>query len=174
MKQEGSANNLNYFVNTFNYPTMAEAYRVSRTKWTQPFDMSWSTRFKPFDIYTQQFSLTGRQVAHSPNCGVKDLYDVAGQVTLASQRQSGLTPASAHAEGAAIWRCRCYVAGAHHQHNSFSVIGQSDCGESNFGRRMISRELPVAYPRWGAGGGGGFADVALGTDTGGSCRAPRL
>ena len=30
MKQEGSANNLNYFVNTtFNYPTMAEAYRVA-------------------------------------------------------------------------------------------------------------------------------------------------
>ena len=30
MKQEGTANNLNYFVNTtFNYPTMAEAYRVA-------------------------------------------------------------------------------------------------------------------------------------------------
>jgi NAD(P) transhydrogenase len=30
MKQEGPANNLNYFVNTtFNYPTMAEAYRVA-------------------------------------------------------------------------------------------------------------------------------------------------
>ncbi len=30
MRQKGSANNLSYFMNTtFNYPTMAEAYRVA-------------------------------------------------------------------------------------------------------------------------------------------------
>ena len=30
MSQEGKANNLMYFINTtFNYPTMAEAYRVA-------------------------------------------------------------------------------------------------------------------------------------------------
>ena len=30
MNQEGEANSLNYFINTtFNYPTMAEAYRVA-------------------------------------------------------------------------------------------------------------------------------------------------
>ena len=30
MSQEGEANSINYFINTtFNYPTMAEAYRVA-------------------------------------------------------------------------------------------------------------------------------------------------
>ena len=144
--------------------------------------MSWSTRFPVAleDIYTQQFSLTG--AAGGPLSGirvaVKDLYDVAGQVTLASQRaRAGLTPASAHAELVQ----RFYDAGATLQghtistQQAFSVIGQNpDYGESK------SLWSPDDQPRIAGGSTRGgalaltaeLADVALGTDTGGSCRVP--
>ena len=144
--------------------------------------MSWSTRFPVAleDIYTQQFSLTG--AAGGPLSGirvaVKDLYDVAGQVTLASQRaRAGFTPASAHADLVQ----RFYEAGATLQghtistQQAFSVIGQNpDYGESK------SLWSPDDQPRIAGGSTRGgalavaaeLADVALGTDTGGSCRVP--
>ena len=109
---------------------------------------------------------------------VKDLYDVAGQVTLASQRaRAGLTPASAHADLVQ----RFYDAGATLQghiistQQAFSVIGQNpDYGESK------SLWSPDDQPRIAGGSTRGgalavaadLADVALGTDTGGSCRVP--
>ena len=144
--------------------------------------MSWSTRFPVTleDIYTQQFSLTG--TAGGPLSGlrlaVKDLYNVAGQVTLASQRsRADSMPAMAHADLVQ----RFYDAGATLQghtistQQAFSVIGQNpDYGESK------SLWSPDDQPRIAGGSTRGgalavaadLADVALGTDTGGSCRVP--
>ena len=144
--------------------------------------MSWSTRFPVTleDIYTQQFSLTG--TAGGPLSGlrlaVKDLYNVAGQVTLASQRsRADSMPAMAHADLVQ----RFIDAGATLQghtistQQAFSVIGQNpDYGESK------SLWSPDDQPRIAGGSTRGgalavvadLADIALGTDTGGSCRVP--
>lgn len=144
--------------------------------------MSWSTRFPVAleDIYTQQFSLTGTTVGplSGLRLAVKDLYDVAGQVTLASQRsRSDSMPAMAHADLVK----RFVDAGATIQghtvstQQAFSVIGQNpDYGQSK------SLWSPDDQPRIAGGSTRGgalavaadLADVALGTDTGGSCRVP--
>lgn len=142
----------------------------------------WLPRFQPAlsDIFTSTFSIEAR--LKGPLTGitvaVKDLYDVAGQITLASQAARRFeSPAKTHA----VAVDRFVRSGARlvghtvSTQCAFSGVGQNpDFGEP---RALWS---PDGEPRLAGGstrGGAlavaaGLADIALGTDTGGSCRIP--
>lgn len=142
----------------------------------------WLPRFQPAlpDIFTATFAvearvkgpLTGLSVA------VKDLFDVMGQVRLASQASRRFEPpAKTHA--AAV--DRFVRAGAKlightvSTQCAFSGVGQNpDFGEP---RSLWSPDLQPRLAGGSTRGGAlavaaGLADIALGTDTGGSCRIP--
>lgn len=142
----------------------------------------WSRRFapQPGNIYTRQFEqaaqtsgpLSGLSVA------IKDLYDVQGLPRIASQlNNQALPPAEQNADAV-----QCLIdAGA--DLNGYTVSTQlafSGIGQNPDYGVTQSLWAPDAEPRIAGGstrGGAlavaaGFADLALGTDTGGSCRIP--
>jgi aspartyl-tRNA(Asn)/glutamyl-tRNA(Gln) amidotransferase subunit A len=108
---------------------------------------------------------------------IKDLYDVAGEVTrCASKVRDGEPPASRDAETVAYMR-----------RAGFIVVGKNNMSEFAYSGLGVNAHFPAPSSPWdrGAGrvpggstsGGGvavadGMALVALGSDTGGSCRIP--
>jgi AtzE family amidohydrolase len=130
------------------------------------------------NIFTSVFRDTGRTPA-GPLAGftfaVKDLFDVAGVVTLAGSVAKAADPPAA-ADATAVARMRC--AGA-------SLVGATNMDEFAYGFTTENSHYgPTHNPHdpariaGGSSGGSaaavaaGFARVALGTDTNGSVRIP--
>ncbi|MGB0965736.1 MAG: amidase family protein [Litorivicinus sp.] len=142
----------------------------------------WMPRFSadPTDIYTQMFKLDGSAIGplSGLRVAIKDLYDVLGQQTLASQYTRRFeAPAKQHALAVQqLLNAGVQLVG----HTVSTQLAYSGVGQNpEFGE---SRSLwsPDMEPRLAGGstrGGAlavaaGLAELALGTDTGGSCRIP--
>lgn len=142
----------------------------------------WLPRFSPNnqDVYSSMFVVNGQRggVLSGMRLAVKDLYDIVGHQTLASQfsrRYESLAKRNAVAVQRLLDQGVQITGHTVSTQLAFSGVGQNpDFGEP---RALWSPDFEPRLAGGSTRGGalavaGGMADLALGTDTGGSCRIP--